>query len=174
MLAGKIAVVTGGGRGIGKGITLSLAAAGVKVVVVQRTKLNDELKNLTNISWVYADISDLDTIHNITCFVEKEYGELDIIINNAGVMPETKIADLELDEWQKILNINATFPLFMIKGLLPLMRKKGGGSIINIGSIEGISANPNHTAYCTSKAALHGMTLSLAVDLGPRGYVVMQ
>lgn len=169
MLKDKIAVVTGGGRGIGKGITLSLANAGAEVLVLQRSELDKELSNLPNVSWAYADISNLDAIQNITQLVEKQYGALDIIVNNAGVMSETKLDDLALDEWQKILTINTTFPLFLIKNLLPLLRKKGGGSIINIGSVEGISANPDHTAYCTSKAALQGMTRSLAVDLGPEG-----
>jgi len=168
MLKDKIAVVTGGGKGIGKSITLKLASAGAKVIVVQRTPLDDELSKHSQVFWTHADISKPESIEGIMKFVRDNFANLDIIVNNAGIMSETKLEELTLNEWQRTLTINTTFPLFMIKALLPLMNKDRG-SIINIGSIEGISVNPDHTAYCTSKAALHGMTRSLAVDLGSRG-----
>jgi NAD(P)-dependent dehydrogenase (short-subunit alcohol dehydrogenase family) len=168
MLKGKTAVVTGGGKGIGRAITLCLAEAGVNVIVVQRTPLDEELNALSNVFWTYADLEDPESIKCIVRFIKETFGSVQILVNNAGVMSEERVEDLELKDWQKILAVNTTFPLFLIKNLLPMMSEKGG-SIINIGSVEGISANPHHTAYCTSKAALHGMTRSLAVDLGPKG-----
>lgn len=164
----KVALVTGGGKGIGKGITISLVNAGIRVIVAQRSPLDKELTEKHEVSWVQADFAEIQSINDIVNYVETEFGYLDIIINNAGVMPECKIDDLKIEDWQRTLTVNTTFPLFMIKNLLPFMKNEGS-SIVNIGSIEGISANPDHTAYCTSKAALHGMTRSLAVDLGSRG-----
>ena len=169
MMTKKIAVVTGGGRGIGREITLNLLAEGIFVIVVQRSPLDEELESYSTIKWIPADLTDLNTLQPIYDYIADSYGRLDIIVNNAGVMSNATLEALELEEWQKTLMVNTTFPLFMVKKLLPLLRKSDAGSIINIGSIEGISANPEHTAYCTSKAAIHGMTRSLAVDLGQYG-----
>lgn len=169
MLANKIAVVTGGGRGIGRGITDALLAQGAKVFIAQRQPLDEGLSANPNVGWCSADLSDVKAPKIIAEKVLETFGEVDILVNNAGIMYERSVADIDPEEWSKMVDINMRAPLFLVQALLPQMRHKGGGAIINTGSIEGLGANPNHTAYCATKAGIHGMTQALAVDLGQYG-----
>ncbi|ASG66740.1 short-chain dehydrogenase [Idiomarina piscisalsi] len=162
----KVAVVTGGGRGIGRGITEQLLAANVKVLVAQRQPLEPPLSNNPNVQWVEADLSHRDAPTNIAKAAEHYFGGADILVNNAGIMFERSLEEMTEDEWDTMMAINLRAPIFLAKALLPQMRRKGGGCIINIGSIEGHAANSFHTAYCASKAGVHGFTRALAVDLG--------
>ena len=91
---------------------------------------------------------------------------IDVLVNNAGIMVERTVAEILLEEWELTIAVNLRAPLFLTQAVLPHMRRRGGGSIINIGSIEGLGANPGHAAYCASKAGIHGMTRAMAVDLG--------
>lgn len=168
MLSGKIAVVTGGGKGIGKRITMALAGAGATVIVVQRTALDAELSQLSNVNLICVDVEQPDSAHHVANTLMEKYGTLDILINNAGIMFEKTLEEMNIAAWQRMMTINTTFPLFLTKHCLPLMKQRRA-SVINIGSVEGISANPGHIAYCTSKAAIHGMTRAMAVDLGSYG-----
>ncbi|WP_315983443.1 SDR family oxidoreductase [Aliamphritea spongicola] len=90
-------------------------------------------------------------------------------MNNAGFMFEMSLDDMTEADWDRMMTVNMRAPVFLCKALLGQMRAKGGGSIINIGSIEGIGANPLHAAYCASKAGVHGFSRALAVDLGNDG-----
>jgi NAD(P)-dependent dehydrogenase (short-subunit alcohol dehydrogenase family) len=98
--------------------------------------------------------------------VVERFGGIDVLVNNAGIMFERNVSDILLEEWDLMIAINLRAPLFLAQVALPHMRRRGGGSIINIGSIEGLAANPGHAAYCASKAGIHGMTRAMAVDLG--------
>jgi NAD(P)-dependent dehydrogenase (short-subunit alcohol dehydrogenase family) len=98
--------------------------------------------------------------------VVERFGGIDVLVNNAGIMFERNVSDILLEEWDLMIAINLRAPLFLAQVALPHMRRRGGGSIINIGSIEGLGANPDHAAYCASKAGIHGMTRAMAVDLG--------
>lgn len=162
----KVAVVTGGGRGIGLGITEKLLSANFKVLVAQRKPLDPPLSDNPNVQWVKADLSQRDAPAAIAEAAELYFGGADTLVNNAGIMFERSLEEMTEDEWDKMMGINMRAPVFLAKALLPQMRRKGGGSIINIGSIEGIAANPFHIAYCASKAGVHGFTKALAVDLG--------
>lgn len=95
-------------------------------------------------------------------------GRLDVLVNNAGVMQEAGIAEMSLADWQRTMVVNLTAPFLMIKAALPHLRASRG-AIVNIGSIEGLGSNPQHAAYCASKAGLHGLTRAVAVDLGADG-----
>ncbi|GAA1790996.1 hypothetical protein GCM10009712_42740 [Pseudarthrobacter sulfonivorans] len=94
------------------------------------------------------------------------YGGIDVVINNAGIMFERSIPAISVAEWDLMMAINLRAPLFLAQAALAHMRKRGGGSIINIGSIEGLAANPGHADYYASKAGIHGMTRAMAVDHG--------
>ena len=168
-LNNKVAVVTGGGRGIGRGITDKLLTAGARVLIAQRQPLNDELSGNPNVTWLEADLGERETPYAIAQAVEAHFGGADILVNNAGFMFEQHIEDMHEDDWDRMMIVNMRAPVFIAKALLPQMRRRGGGSIINIGSIEGIGANPYHAAYCGSKAGVHGFTRALAVDLGKDG-----
>ncbi|UFH50068.1 SDR family NAD(P)-dependent oxidoreductase [Pseudomonas sp. KNUC1026] len=168
-LDAKIAVVTGGGRGIGQGISHTLLEHGAHLLIAQRQPLEGALACNERVAWVEADLATPGAPEVIAQAVERHFGGADILVNNAGIMFERAIEALSEAEWDRMLAINLRAPVFLAKALLEQMRRRGGGSIINVGSIEGIGANPWHTAYCASKAGLHGLTRALAVDLGRDG-----
>jgi meso-butanediol dehydrogenase/(S,S)-butanediol dehydrogenase/diacetyl reductase len=167
-LNGRLAIVTGGGRGIGRGITERLAAAGARVLIAQRQQADAELLRQAGISSIESDLLDADAPYRIAQAAEK-LGGADILVNNAGFMFERHIEDMTEADWDQMMIVNLRAPVFLGKAVLGQMRARGGGSIINIGSIEGIGANPLHAAYCASKAGIHGLSRALAVDLGADG-----
>ena len=164
-LTGKTAVITGGGQGIGLGISLAFLRAGASLLIAQRSPLPAELNNRPEVQWVKADLSQPDSYEAIAKTVEEKLGAVDILINNAGIMFEKPLDLMHLSEWQQMLAVNLTAPVFLSKALLPMLRQSHG-NIINIGSIEGIDANPEHIAYCATKGGVHAMTKAMAVDLG--------
>ena len=165
-LAGKNAVVTGGGQGIGLGISRALLDAGAQLLVAQRSPLPAELKDA---SWIEADLAEAANYAAIAAAAEHHFGAVDILVNNAGIMFEQKLDEMRLDDWNRMLAINLTAPVFLSRELLPLLRAGGGGSIIHVGSIEGLAANPEHSAYCATKGGVHALTRAMAVDLGGDG-----
>ena len=168
-LKGKLAIVTGGGRGIGRGIVDRFLDEGAHVAVVQRRAPDAGLMELPGVFFVEADLGDRATISVAVDRAADLLGGIDVVVNNAGIMSESPVADLTPDEWDRLVAVNLTAPLFLVQAALPHLRRRGGGSIVHLGSIEGLAANPEHAAYCTTKAGIHGMTRALAVDLGPDG-----
>lgn len=169
LLNDKVAVVTGGGRGIGRGISDKLLEAGARVLVAQRQPLDEDLSANPRVAWCEADLGEREAPYAIARAVEAHFGGADILVNNAGFMFEKSLDDMHEDDWDRMMAVNLRAPVFLAKALLPQMRRRGGGSIVNIGSIEGIGANPWHAAYCGSKAGVHGFTRAMAVDLGRDG-----
>ena len=163
-LQGKRAVVTGGGQGIGLGISRALREAGADILVAQRSAPPADL----DACWVEADLAAPASYALIATAVEDRWGALDILVNNAGFMFETPLEALALEDWNRMLAVNLTAPVFLAKALLPLL-KASGGNIVNIGSIEGLAANPEHIAYCATKGGVHALTRAMAVDLGKDG-----
>lgn len=165
-LLGKKALVTGGGQGIGRGIVDRFLAEGAHVAVIQRRPLDPELQCHPSVFGIQADLADTVDLPAVVDQVADRIGGVDILVNNAGIMFERSVAEITPEEWNRMIALNLRAPLFLAQGVLPHFRKAGGGSIINIGSVEGIAANPQHAAYAASKAGLHGMTRALALDLG--------
>ncbi|MDX8442416.1 SDR family NAD(P)-dependent oxidoreductase [Mesorhizobium australafricanum] len=167
-LAGKIAVITGGGRGIGAGITRRFAEEGASVAIVQRnappeTMLSDRVIH------VGADLSRSADIAAAIERVVHFFGGLDVLVNNAGLMFEKTVDDMSETDWDQMMDINLKAPFLLTKAAMPHLRSRGGGSIVNIGSIEGLASNPGHPAYSASKAGIHGFTAAVAVDHGHEG-----
>ena len=154
----KVALVTGGRSGIGQAIAQRLAEEGAKVMTAQRGAD-------ANFPSIQADFTDTYSASMVIDAVIERMGALDILVNNAGMMQEASIGDMSLDDWTQSLTVNLTMPFLLIKAALPHLRKTRG-TILNIGSIEGLGANPNHAAYCASKAGLDGLTRAVAVDHG--------
>jgi len=165
-LNGKNIVVTGGGQGIGEGIAQALLDAGAALIIAQRTQLPPALTEQPGVHWIEADLAQAHSYAAIADSVGHTHGTVDALVNNAGFMFEQTLEQMQLDDWNQMLAVNLTAPAFLSRALLPLMRAAGGGSIINIGSIEGLAANPQHTAYCASKGGVHALTKAMAVDLG--------
>jgi NAD(P)-dependent dehydrogenase (short-subunit alcohol dehydrogenase family) len=165
-LDGKTALVTGGGQGIGRGIVDCFLAEGAQVAVVQRRPLDPGLASHPAVAGIQADLSDPSAAPDAVRRVVDRFGGLDLLVNNAGIMFERSVSEIRPEEWELMIALNLQAPLFLAQAALPHMRESGGGSIINIGSIEGFAANPGHAAYCASKAGIHGLTKALALDLG--------
>ncbi|MEL6171088.1 MAG: SDR family NAD(P)-dependent oxidoreductase [Pseudomonadota bacterium] len=158
--AGKTALVTGASRGMGKATADLLAADGARVFCAQRGVSGHED--------IIADLSDEAAPALVLAELAERAGSLDILVNNAGIMREGTVEESEVADWHAQLHVNLTVPFLLTRYALPLLRK-GGGAIVNVGSIEGLGSNPRHPAYCTSKAGLHGLTRAVAVDHGPDG-----
>ncbi len=167
-LDGKSAVVTGGGRGIGLGISRALLDAGARLLIAQRSPLPAELAGDARVGFIEADLADRANDARIAAAAAEAFGRLDILVNNAGIMFERGLDELSADEWNQMLAVNLTAPVFLAQALLPLLRAAGGG-IVNLGSIEGLAANPGHIAYCATKGGVHALTKAMAVDLGADG-----
>lgn len=158
---GKVALVTGGRSGIGQAIAIRLRSEGARVFTVQR---GDD----PGFESISADLSDPQVPARIVEDVASRAGGLDVLINNAGVMQEASVEDMDLADWQRALAVNLTAPFLLIKHALPHL-KRSRGAIVNVGSIEGIGCNGHHAAYSASKAGLHGLTRAVAVDHGKDG-----
>ena len=157
----RVAIVSGGGSGIGKAISQRFLDDGATVMVAQRrpSPIGEHID---------ADLSDAQCCEQVIETAASRYGRIDILVNNAGMMMESAIEETSLEEWQRNLAINLTAPFLLTKYALPYLKKQGG-SIVNIGSVEGLGANPLHSAYCASKGGLHALTRAVAVDHGIDG-----
>jgi NAD(P)-dependent dehydrogenase (short-subunit alcohol dehydrogenase family) len=173
-LQNKVALVTGGSRGIGRATALGFARAGADVIVASR-KMEDleqvtgEIRATGRKSMaVAAHIGRVDEIHSLVEKVVAEFGRIDILVNNAGVgIVWTPALDLEERAWDVIMNLNLKGLFFLSQAVARVMKEHGGGSIINVSSVDGQRAEVNNSAYCISKAAVIMATKSLAKEWAP-------
>lgn len=161
----KVCLVTGASSGIGLATALHLAEQGAIVYTAQRSQSDISLISLKFIS---ADFEDENTPKKVIDEIIKQSGKLDVLVNNAGLMQEGTAEEMSLEAWEKTLRVNLTAPFLLIKHAIPYLRKTKG-SIVNIGSIEGLASNPQHSAYCASKSGIHGLTRAVAIDYGNEG-----
>ncbi|CAN5781287.1 glucose 1-dehydrogenase [soil metagenome] len=172
-LAGRTAIVTGAGRGIGAAITAALDAAGARVALVARStgELEATARGLTNEPIVVQ--ADLGTPEGPAAAVDTARqafeGRIDVLVNNAGVALRKPSEDLTAGELDEVWNVNVRSALLATVAVLPSMLSRGAGSIVSISSISGLRGAPRRAIYAASKAALDGMTRSLAMEYGPRG-----
>ena len=153
--------MTGGRSGIGAAIARKLVETGVRVFTAQR---GADPANTA----IQADFLDPNVPPRVISDVIAQAGRLDILVNNAGIMREGTALETSPADWAETLQVNLTVPFMLIKEALPHLIRQGG-SIVNIGSIEGLGSNPRHPAYCASKGGLHALTRAVAVDHGKDG-----
>lgn len=173
-LSGKVAVLSGGASGIGLGTGKLLAAYGAKVVLldVSREKGEAAAKEITNEGNV-AVFKKCDVTNNADCMntigeIEKEFGRIDILFNNAGVTVRKTVVDLTEDEWDFVLDVGLKGTYLLSKYTIPVMAKNGGGSIINTGSGWGLKGGDKAAAYCAVKGGIVNLTRAMAIDHGPQ------
>ena len=176
-LDGRVALVTGAGRGIGWAVADLLAAAGATVAVNgvgDRDALGDRAETLQRTHGVdtlpvVADVGDPGAVTAMHREVLKRFGRLDILVNNAGVLGDALIGMIPDALVRDTLRVNTEGALYNLQAAARLMRRSGGGAIVTVSSIVGRRGNPGQVVYAASKAALIGMTLSAAKELGPHG-----
>jgi 3-oxoacyl-[acyl-carrier protein] reductase len=180
LLEGKIALVTGASRGIGRAIAEELAAEGATVVVNYQSSAAAAEEVVAGITArggeamaVQADVSDVGAADQLVKTVIDTYGHIDIIVNNAGTTRDTLLLSMKEDQWDAVIDTNLKSVFNICKAAArPMVRRKQGGRIINISSVSGITGQPGQTNYAASKAGVIGFSKSLAKELGSRGITV--
>lgn len=179
MLQGKVALVTGASRGLGKEIACSLAKEGAFVIVnyhgskERADKVVEEIEKSGHhaIAW-QCDIGDFEESKEMVQGVLKEYGKIDILVNNAGITKDNLIMKMGKDDFQTVIRTNLEGTYYMIHHVTRSMLKQKSGKIINLSSVVGISGNAGQANYAASKAGVIGLTKSAAKELGSRGITV--
>jgi NAD(P)-dependent dehydrogenase (short-subunit alcohol dehydrogenase family) len=170
-LEGKVALVTGGGRGIGRAIALALAGAGAAVVVTGRDMARLEAVRAEIAAGgrpalaLGCDVADSGAVAAAFAQARAALGPIDVLVNNAGITASVKFVETDDATWDRILRVNATGPFYCCRAAVPDMIARGGGRIINIASYAALSGIPYSSAYSASKHALLGLTRSLALEL---------
>ena len=179
MLKDKVAVVTGGGRGIGRAIVLALGREGIKVLINYRGKKEsafetlEELKKLGGEGEIYqADVSVEEEVEKMFNFVIEKWGKLDILVNNAGITKDNLLIRMKSEEWDQVINTNLRGVFLCTKSALKIMLKQRSGRIINISSVVGLKGNIGQANYASAKAGIIGFTKAVAREVASRGITV--
>ncbi len=177
-LKDKIAIVTGAGTGIGKAIAKLFCSHGASVALVgrSRTPLETVVTEITaqggSAVAVPGDVGDPQQVTEMVLQTSTHFGGLDIVVNNAAISVARKLEDLSYQEWNEVLQANLTGQFLLAKAAVPAMRKRGGGSVINISSIHQKISEPGASAYAASKGGIAQLTRSLAIELAPFNVLV--
>ncbi|MCB1379240.1 MAG: L-iditol 2-dehydrogenase [Alphaproteobacteria bacterium] len=165
-LEGKIALVTGGARGIGRAICEAYARAGAKVAVadLREADAKETAETISGMA-VAMNVADPASIAAGVAAVEKAWGGIDILVNNAGIFNMASIDKITVEDYRRQYDVNVGGTIFAIQAVVPSMKKRGGGVIVNFASQAGRRGEPNITLYCSTKAAVISITQSLALEL---------
>jgi NAD(P)-dependent dehydrogenase (short-subunit alcohol dehydrogenase family) len=171
---GRVAVITGAGRGIGRCISEVLAAAGYRLALIDQVYPEETLKAVaasdTTALGICADVSSEHDVDSATTAIFSEFGRADVLVNNAGIGLIAPAEETTADQWRRILDVNLTGPFLVSRALGVAMLENGiRGSIVNIASIAGLNGIPDRSAYNASKHGLIGLTRTLALEWGARG-----
>jgi 3-oxoacyl-[acyl-carrier protein] reductase len=176
--SGRVVVITGGGRGIGRELSTRFALEGAAVVVVDRdaTTGNEVVAELAaagrDASFVEVDVSDPASVEGLGAAIGERYGQVDVLVNNAGITADATLSRMTYENWRRVLAVNLDGPFLCTKAVLPWMLEAGYGRIVNAASIVGLYGNFGQSNYTAAKAGLIGMTKTWARELGPKGITV--
>ena len=179
MLKGKCAIITGASRGLGKAIALKLASLGANIVLNYRSsekeaiEVENEIKEMgVEVLSIKGDISKLEEVENLVSVAKEKFGNIDIMVNNAGITKDTLILRMKEEDFDSVIDVNLKGVFNCLKSITPIMIKQKHGKIINISSVVGLTGNAGQVNYAASKAGVIGMTKSLAREVGSRGITV--
>ncbi len=176
-LKDKVAIITGGGRGIGRAIAIAYAAEGAQVVIASRSSTQlDEVAGIIaaqggEVLTVLTDMQIRTEVENLIQQTVDRFERIDILVNNAGVNPRGLFLDSTDEEWEQGWQINVMGVVYSCRAALPIMQQQGSGNIINVGSGMGQVGHANLSVYCASKAALHGLTQAIAEEVWQDGII---
>lgn len=176
LLDGKVALITGAARGIGKAIALKYASEGADIAFTD-IEINDTVKETLEAIRAFgvkaeayaSDASDFEAAHTVVSEIQAEFGRIDILVNNAGITKDGLMMRMSEQQWDAVLTVNLKSAFNYIHACTPIMAKQRGGSIINMSSVVGVSGNAGQCNYSASKAGLIGLAKSIAKEMGPRG-----
>jgi len=169
-LKGKVALITGGGSGLGAAVARRFSKAGGSVVVTGRREgLLKAVAEETSGKAVTGSVMDKNHLSRAVETAVRKFGGLDMVIANAGIISGADVMSIKENDWQQMLDINLTGVMNTVQAAIPALINRGGGSIVNISSVAGIMGIAESTGYCTIKSALLGLTRSLAIDYGQHG-----
>jgi 3-oxoacyl-[acyl-carrier protein] reductase len=178
-LTGKVAIVTGAGRNIGRAIALALADGGASIVVNARSNRAEADAVVREVETVGAkalihigDVADAAQVQTLVDAAVKHFGRIDILVNNAALRREKAFADMSYAEWREIMDVTLDGPFHCVKACLPALRRSGAGTIVNIGGLSAHTGARNRAHVVTAKAGLVGFTRALAYDLAADGITV--
>ena len=171
-LSGKVALITGGGTGIGRAIALAFAREGASVAVAGRRleKLREVTREVEKGGGkglaMECDVTRAIDVERAVRGTTERFGRLNVLVNNAGTLQVSTVEGISEEEWDRVMRVNVKGPFLMSRAVLPEFRKAGGGAIVNIGSVLGLVAMKDRAAYCASKGAVTLLTKAMALDHG--------
>lgn len=175
LLKGKVAIITGASRGIGKAITLKFAQNGAQVIFTYNTSaekakaLEDELKSFgAGARSIQSDAANYNAAEDLIKKISEEFGKIDVVVNNAGITRDGLLMRMTEQNWDEVINTNMKSVFNITKAVQRVMLRQRSGSIINLSSVVGISGNAGQANYAASKAGINGFTKSIAKELGSR------
>ncbi|MBQ6243831.1 MAG: 3-oxoacyl-[Bacteroidales bacterium] len=173
LLEGKVALITGASRGIGKAIALKFAAEGADIAFTDIKISEDTVKELealgVKVRAYASNAADFAQTHETVEQVMADFGRIDILVNNAGITRDGLMLRMDEAQWDAVINVNLKSAYNYIHACTPIMARQRGGSIINMSSVVGVSGNAGQCNYSASKAGLIGLAKSIAKEMGPRG-----
>lgn len=171
-MAGRVALVTGGARGMGASTVRRLVAEGAQVVITDVLDAEGEALAAElgeNAVYAHLDVTDEAGWAKVAEFAKEKFGPVTALVNNAGIVLQAPTLETSADDFRKVLDVNVTGVFLGTKAIVPQMIEAGGGAVVNISSAAGIVGMPNLSAYCASKWGVRGMTKAMALDLGHQG-----
>ena len=176
LLEGKVALVTGAGRGIGKAIALRFAQEGANVAftdLVVNEAVEETVKEIealgVKVKAYASNAANFDETHDVVKQIVEDFGRIDVLVNNAGITKDGLMMRMSEAQWDAVINVNLKSAFNYIHAVTPVMAKQRGGSIINMSSVVGVSGNAGQCNYSASKAGMIGLAKSIAKEMGPRG-----
>lgn len=176
LLNGKVALITGAARGIGKAIALKFASEGADIAftdLVINESAEETVKELdaygVKVKAYASNAADFEATQDVVAQIEKDFGRIDILVNNAGITKDGLVMRMSEAQWDAVIDVNMKSAFNFLHAVVPIMARQRGGSIINMASIAGQTGNPGQVNYSASKAGLIAMAKSVAKEMGPRG-----